>query len=109
MKGHFFSHYNTANIGTSLSPTTLTITDPSTNAASREYRELTVVNDTDQDIKITFAMNTGVQGNFIVPKSIKGFTVRLCSDHHFDLSNIKANSMSSSSEAVGNVTFNFQG
>lgn len=41
------------------------------------YKTVSVVNDTDQDIKVTYSTTAGYNGEFIVPKSIKGFTKSL--------------------------------
>ena len=84
--------------------TTIVIPDPESSA--NVYRALSVINDTDQDIKITFQTTEGIAQAFIVPKSIKGFT-RVLKSYCFDFATFKAISMHASAPAVGIVTYNF--
>ena len=88
-----------------LTTTGTAITVPDPEAVGGIYKNLTVVNDSDQDVKITYKTVAGMDGEFIVPKSIKGFTRALRSTT-FALTNFKAISMGNAN-AVGNLTFNF--
>lgn len=107
MKGYLLPiYFRAATFGLPTSPSAIEITDPST---GREYTELTTINDTDQDVKISFAWDNGVAASFIVNKSIRGFTIRTCPGRHFNLATFKVNSMNPDSQAAGNLTLNFLG
>lgn len=82
--------------------TVVVIPDPSDEG--NIYNTLTVVNDSDQDIKVAYKTHNGYDGEFIVPVSIKGFT-RVLKSSKFDNLNFKVFSMANSA-AVGNITFN---
>jgi hypothetical protein len=85
--------------------TTIPVPDPG--LLGNIFSSLSVINDTDQDIKITYSTSAGFTGEFIVPKSIKGFT-RTLKEANFDITTIKAWSLHASNAAVGNTSFNFQ-
>lgn len=108
MNGYFLSFQHTTPVAIKTAPATnLALSDT---PANRDFTEVTVVNDTDQDVKIEFALNTGAAGNFIVPKSIKGFTTRVsCAGLSFVLSSFAAKSMTASPTTTGTITFNFLG
>lgn len=65
-----------------------------------------MINDSDQDIRVDYKTDDGVDGQFIVPKSIKGFTRHLTSGRNFDLATFKLYSLGGSN-ATGNVSMNF--
>jgi hypothetical protein len=69
------------------------------------YKIVTVINDTDQDIKVTFVNSEGHNGAFTVPKSIKAFTKQLRVGT-FQNGTIKVQSLGGA-DAVGNIYFNF--
>jgi hypothetical protein len=74
------------------------------------YNEMTIVNDTDQDIKIKYSLSNGASQEIIVPKSIRGLTRRIsCGDLTFVLQSFLVHSMHASTAAVGNITINFIG
>lgn len=67
------------------------------------FRIVTVINDTDIDVRITFSNSDGDSGQFDVPKSIRTFTKALKQgtfNHDFKVAGITAN-------AIGITTFNF--
>lgn len=70
------------------------------------YSSLSVINDTDQDIKVKYMTDAGIAGEFIVPESIKGFTRNL-HGVKFDLATVYVISMHGASAAAGNITLNF--
>lgn len=88
-----------------LTTTGTAITVPDPEGVGGIYKNLTVVNDSDQDVKITYKTVGGMNGEFIVPRSIKGFTRALRSTS-FTITDFKAISMGNAA-AVGNLTFNF--
>lgn len=83
-----------------------TVVIPDPDLSGNVYKALSVINDTDQDIKIKFSNTDGEAQEFIVPVSIKGFT-RVLKKGFFDNTTFKAISMHASSAAVGTVTYNF--
>lgn len=87
-----------------IAGTAVTVPDP--DLLGNIWRTVTVVNDTDQDIKFTYSTDRGYAGEFIVPKSIKGFTKAL-HDATFDNSTIKVYSLNGASAAAGKITINF--
>jgi len=68
------------------------------------WKNITVVNDSDQDIKVDYKTIVGYDGTFIVPKSIKGFTRAL--KEAIDNTTVRVTSMNAVSAAAGNITFN---
>lgn len=84
--------------------TTVTIPDPS--SSGNIWGVVTVVNDTDQDIKVTYKTDSGYNGEFIVPKSVIGFTKALKAGAKFDNTTVKVASMAIS-DASGKITLNF--
>ena len=108
MKGFSLSTYHTAGAPNAVTtPLNLGILDA---VRGDVYNEVTIVNDTDQDVKIKYSLSNGVQNEIIVPKSIKGLTRRIaCGDLAFILASFTVNSLSAGSAAVGNITLNFIG
>ena len=86
--------------GTTIPQATI---DP--DALGNRFKTVSVVNDTDKDIQITYGTSKGYLGSFIVPRSIRGFTKTLRGGDMFDAATIKAISMSGT--AAGVTTFNF--
>lgn len=84
-----------------------TVTTPDPTGRGNVYGCLTVINDSDQDIKVVFKSTIGYDGSFIVTTSIKGFTKNLKAGAKYDLSTIKVYSMDGASDAAGNIIFNF--
>lgn len=80
------------------------VIDPETKG--NEFCAVSVINDTDQDIKFLYATTEGVAGEFIIPKSIKGFTRSLRGGKKFDNSTIYVKSLGGSA-AAGNISINF--
>ena len=76
---------------------------PDPNSVKDAYRLVTVINDTDQDIIVSFENTEGNVGAFTVTKSIKGFTKGLKAgtfkNNSFKVKSLVAN-------ATGKVTFN---
>lgn len=70
------------------------------------FKVLSVINDTDQDIKVKYTTTEGSVCNFIVPKSIKGFT-RALKGSYIDNNTVYLISLHSANDAVGNVSLNF--
>jgi hypothetical protein len=77
---------------------------PMDNGLGNIYTQLTVLNETDQDLKVTYRTVQGYAGEFYVSRSIRGFT-RTVTDK-FDLTQIKVES-AGESDAAGIVYFNF--
>jgi len=71
------------------------------------YKALSVINDTDQDIKVEYVTTEGVKSDFIVPKSIKGFTRALKGGTAISNDSVKLYSLHATTDAVGKVTLNF--
>jgi len=71
------------------------------------YKALSVINDTDQDIRVEYITSEGVKSDFIVPKSIKGFTRALKGGVAIVNDSVKLYSLHATAGAVGNVTLNF--
>lgn len=82
------------------------ITVPDADSLGDIWSTLTVVNDTDQDIKLTFRSSTGYNGEFIIPKSVIGFTKALKGGVKFDNSSLVVYSLAVGA-ASGKITFNF--
>ena len=68
------------------------------------WKLITVINDTDQDIKVSFTNTNGSAHAFIVTQSIKGFSKSF--KIPIDNATIKVNSTSAVAAAVGKITFN---
>lgn len=89
-------------------PTTAGITanipEPSEVTVKTIYKIMTVINDTDQDIKVTYKTVAGIDGEIIIPKVIRAFT-KVLRDSTFDNATIKV--LAITSNATGKVTFNF--
>jgi hypothetical protein len=70
-----------------------------------DFSIVSVINDTDIDVKVEYKSSDGNDCNFIVPKSIRCFTQALKSGVYFtpDLVIVKG----IGANAVGKVTFNF--
>jgi hypothetical protein len=94
--------YHTTGAATNLG-TVIVVPDPE--LLGNIWKSLTVVNDTDQDIKITYTTESGYAGAFIVPRSIKGFT-KVLKGAYFVNTEFRAISLAVSA-ATGNITFNF--
>jgi hypothetical protein len=88
--------------GAAIAGTVVSIPDPS--LAGNIFRNITVVNDTDQDIKVQYKNISGEDQAFIVPKSIKGFSK--IAKVNFDILSFVVKSMHAASNAIGNITFN---
>lgn len=84
--------------GTAIPTITL---DPE--ATAPPYKTVTVINDTDQDVKVTYSTDKGYNGSFVVPKSIKGFTKSIRGT--FSLSTFKVISLGVGA-AAGNISIN---
>ena len=69
------------------------------------YKTVSVINDKDQDIRIKYSTDNGTLGEFIVPKSIKGFTKTLKTGK-FLTTGFTIWSLGGVA-AAGNVSFNF--
>lgn len=91
-----------ANGGTAIPQATI---DPNNDAF--KFGSLSVINDTDQDIRVDYMTEEGISGQFIVPKSIKGFTRHLVNGKSFDLSSFKLYSLNVATLATGNISLNF--
>lgn len=76
---------------------------PTVNGRTNVYIQLTVVNDSDQDIKVTYTTVQGYSGEFYVPRSIKGFSTTV--KDKFDISTFKVVS-AGAGDASGNIFFN---
>lgn len=101
-KGIYFQS-GAAIAGTSIPQSTI---DP--DGDDLQFKNVSVINDTDQDIKFEFMDSEGNQNDFIVPVSIKGFTHNVkCG--YIDLTTVKVYSLHASSPAVGNISCNFRG
>ena len=74
------------------------------NAANPSFRIVTVFNDTDVDIRVTYVNSEGDSGQFDVPKSIRTFTKAL-KVGTFTVATVKVAGITA--DAVGIVTFNF--
>lgn len=81
----------------------MSLIDP--DAVGNRFRTITVVNDKDKDVQITYGTTNGYQGSFIVPRSIRGFTKSLRGGDLFDAATVKAISLSGTASGV--LTFNF--
>lgn len=86
--------------GTDITPALL---EP--NGEGNIWKTVSVINDTDQDIKVVYKTTEGENGEFIVPKSIRGFT-RMLSRLKFTNSTFTVFSLGSA-DAAGNISFNF--
>lgn len=75
-----------------------------TDTELKDFSIVTVINDTDIDIKVTFSNTDGDSGEFIVPKSIRCFTKALKTGKFTPVS-VKV--LGIGADAVGNITFNF--
>jgi len=71
------------------------------------FKALSVINDTDQDIRVEYVTTEGVKSDFIVPKSIKGFTRALKGGTTISNESVKMYSLAAATPAVGKVTLNF--
>lgn len=78
--------------------------DVLTDTTLNQFNIVTVINDTDIDVKVSFTNTDGDAGEFIVPKSIRCFTKALKVGKFqptlFKVAGVGAN-------AVGIITFNF--
>lgn len=90
--------------GAAVAGTAITVPDP--DSLGNIWSTLTVINDTDQDIKIKYKSATGYNGEFIVPKVAIGFTKALKGGAKFDNSTLVAYSLAVGA-ASGKITFNF--
>lgn len=108
MKGYSLSVYRTTGAPNAASGgENMAIVDPNLRSG---YNEMTIVNDTDQDIKIKYSLSNGVSQEIIVPKSIRGLTRRVaCGDLTFVLQSFLVHSMHVATAAIGNITINFIG
>ena len=70
-----------------------------------EYRIVTVINDTDQDIEVKFSNSDGDAGVFVVPKSIRAYTKALKTGR-FIGNTIRVRSLVAVA-TIGKVHFNF--
>ena len=82
----------------------ISATIPDIYEAGDKYRIVTVINDSDQDIIVSFENTEGNAGAFTVPKSIKAFTKALKAGT-FKNNSVKVKSVTAN--AIGFVTFNF--
>lgn len=88
------------NAGTAIPSNTI---DP--DGLGAVFNTLSVINDKDQDVKITFSDDKGNTGEFIVPVSIRGFTKNLKYGKFIPSSFVVISIGPSAAE--GRLTFNF--
>lgn len=102
-RSHGVLHTANIPINTGIQVPALSI-DP--DSLGNVYKVLSVINDTDQDIKVKYTTTEGAVCDFIVPKSIKGFT-RALKGSNIDVNTVYLISLHATNDAVGNVTLNF--
>ena len=88
--------------GAAIAGTPVPVPDP--DGMGNVWKTMTVINDTDQDVKVAFKSTMGYDFAFIVPKSIKGYTKTIKTI--LDNTSLVVSSMSGTSAAAGNITFN---
>jgi len=89
--------------GAAVAGTPVTVPDP--DLAGDIYHVMTLINDTDQDIRVSFKTTAGHNNSFIVPKSIKGFT-RALKGSTISNTSIMVYSMGGSASGSGSITIN---
>jgi len=93
-------------INAAVSPTGTPVAVPTDNGTIGDvYDMVTVINDTDRDVKVKYSTVKGILVEFVVPKSIRAYTKRTVAP--IVNSTVMVMSTSDITLATGNVIFNF--